>query len=636
MSHVIVGTAGHIDHGKTALVRALTGIDTDTLPEEQSRGVTIDIGFAYWKENVTVIDVPGHERFVKNMVTGVCTVDLALFVVAADDGAMPQTREHLGILNLLGVQRGIVALTKVDLVEPDWVELVEEDLRELFEGTFLEGAPIVPVSSVTGEGIEALRGRLESDIARVEARPDRGVFRLPVDRVFSLRGFGTVATGTVLSGAVRSRDELVLLPSGKSVRVRGVQTHGRDVDVAEVGARAAVNLAGVEADEVARGDFLAQPGYFDATYMVDARLQLLPDAPSVLRNRARVHLHLGPGEVLARAVLLEADVLKPGESQLVQFRLEGPGVAARGDRFVVRRYSPVQTLGGGVVLDSQPEKHRRLRDGVVEAVRQLEQEDPVRVLEARLRVAGLRARSGQQLAAEMGLSAAGVLGHLERLTESGEAVVFRASGGECYLHTALWDSLLGGIRSALREYHAEQPMRLGLARDELRGRVAGGPPPEVFARGVEALLEEGALRANGSLLGLADHTVRLTPEQEALRGLIAEALEGGGLTPPDLQELAARSGRAVQLVQDVVATMQAAGDVVRVDESVVLLPRSLEEAEGKLLDYLRTHGQIGVAEFRDLVGTTRKYAVPLLNYFDNRGLTRRDGDFRVLVEGASA
>ncbi|MDA0748094.1 MAG: selenocysteine-specific translation elongation factor, partial [bacterium] len=350
MTHVIVGTAGHIDHGKTSLVKALTGIDTDTLPEEQERGVTIDIGFAYWKDNVTIIDVPGHERFVKNMVTGVCSVDLVVFVVAADDGAMPQTREHLGILNLLGVRRGLVALTKADLVDEEWRELVAEDLRDLFAGTFLEGAPIVPVSSVTGEGIEELRVLLEEEIAQVEERPDRGVFRLPVDRVFSVQGFGTVVTGTVLSGRVRVRDEVVLQPADRKVRVRGVQIHGKDAEEAGVGTRAALNLADVDVAEVRRGDLLAQPGYFSSTFMVDARLQMLPDAPAPLKNRARVHLHLGPREVLARVILLESDQILPGESQRVQFRLEAPGVAARGDRYVIRRYSPVQTLGGGIVL----------------------------------------------------------------------------------------------------------------------------------------------------------------------------------------------------------------------------------------------------------------------------------------------
>ena len=630
MSHVIIGTAGHIDHGKTALVKALTGIDTDTLPEERSRGVTIDIGFAYWKDNVTVIDVPGHERFVKNMVTGVCTVDLALFVVAADDGAMPQTREHLGILNLLGVRRGIVALTKIDMVEAEWVELVTEDLRELLTGTFLEDAPIVPVSSITGEGIDDLRTLVETEIARVEARPDRGIFRLPVDRAFSVRGFGTVVTGTVLSGQVRPGDEVVVLPSDNHVRVRGVQIHGQDVEAAGVGARAAVNLSGVEVEEIERGDFLAQPGYFSATYMIDARLRLLPDAPVALENRARVHLHLGPGEVLARVILLEAEELLPGESQLVQFRLEAPGVAARGDRFVIRRYSPVHTLGGGIVLDAQPTKHRRFRDEVLQVLRDLEQDDPTRVLETRLKAAGFRLCSVQNLAAEMGISTAELKERLRPILKAGRAIGFGQTGRDYYLHVDCWQDLLGRIQDALAAFHKANPLRPGIPRNELRLQVAGKPPAEAYSQGVDHLLERGVLALGDSLLRLADHTIRLTPEQERVRDEVLDALRKGGATPPDLQELPAKVGEAPETVRAVVAAMQAMGNLARLDDALLFHPEALAEVEGKLTAYLKANGKIEVSAFRDLVGTTRKYAVPLLNHFDNRGVTVRERDVRVL------
>ena len=632
MSHVIIGTAGHIDHGKTALVKALTDIDTDTLPEERSRGVTIDIGFAYWKDNVTIIDVPGHERFVKNMVTGVCTIDLALFVVAADDGAMPQTREHLGILNLLGVQRGIVALTKIDLAEDDWVELVTEDLRELLQSTFLADAPIVPVSSVTGTGIEYLRELIEAEITQVEERPDRGIFRLPVDRVFSVQGFGTVVTGTVLSGRVCPRDEVVLLPAGEPVRVRGVQTHGRDVEIAEVGARAAINLSGIEVAQIQRGDILAQPGYFDTTYMLDARLYLLPNAPAALENRARVHLHLGPGEVLARVILLEAEELLPGDSQFVQFRLESPGVAARGDRFVIRRYSPVQTLGGGVVLDSRPTKHRRFQEAVLQTLRELEQDDPNRVLEVRLKTAGFRPRSAQDLAAEMGISTAELEERLRPILAAEKAVGLRQASRDYYIHADSWQDLLGRIQGALAAFHKANPLRPGIARDELRFQVEGGPDPEVYAQGVENLLDLGILKSSGSLLHLAGHAIQLTPEQERLRDDIQTLLQQGGTTPPDLQELSVKVASDPETVQAIVGAMQAMGDLIRLDEGVLLHPDAFTEVEQKLVDYLKTNGKIEVSTFRDLVGTTRKYALPLLSYFDKQGVTAREGDVRVLRE----
>lgn len=631
MSHVIIGTAGHIDHGKTALIKALTGIDTDTLPQEKDRGVTIDIGFAYWKDQVTIIDVPGHERFVKNMVTGVCSVDLALFVVAADDGAMPQTREHLGILNFLGVRRGVVALNKVDLVEPDWAELVVEDLRDLFKGTFLDGAPIVPVSAVTGEGIETLRTLLEEEIEKVETRPDGGVFRLPVDRVFSVRGFGTVVTGTVLSGQVRVKDVVMLQPADQAVRVRGVQVHGRGVETALVGHRAAINLADVEVDQVARGDLLAQQGYFSSTYMLDARLRLLKDAPASLKNRARVHLHLGPRDVLARVVLLEADELHPGESQLVQFRLEGRGVAARGDRFVIRRYSPVQTLGGGVVLDAQPVKHRRFREDTLERLRGSEVEDPTRVLGLRLKAAGFRADSARDLAAALGLSLSETNDRLQSLLDDGEAFGFRRAGEAVYVHMDSWQCLLKRITEALSTYHQANPLKAGVSHNELRPRVEGKPPAGFFEHAIDHLLSEKVLASVGPLLRLAEHRIRFSGDQGRIREEILDLLRAARAAPPDLNEIGVHLAQDAAEVHAVAAAMQAMGEIVRLDENLVFLPRTLEEIEQGLDGYLQRNREMSVSAFRDLVGTTRKYAVPLLNYFDNKGVTVRKGDVRVLA-----
>ncbi|MFT5366974.1 MAG: selenocysteine-specific elongation factor [Candidatus Latescibacterota bacterium] len=630
MPHVIIGTAGHIDHGKTALVRALTGIETDTLPEEQSRGVTIDIGFAYWKDDVTIIDVPGHERFVKNMVTGVCTVDLALFVVAADDGVMPQTREHLGILSLLGVSRGIVVLTKADLVEQEWLELVTEELGDLFEGTFLAGAPIMPVSSITGLGIDALRTLVEETIGEITERPDRGIFRLPVDRVFSVQGFGTVVTGTVISGSVKPKDEIELLPAGKTVRVRGVQTHSKDVGEAFVGARAALNLNGVEVHEVTRGDILAQAGYFKSTYMIDARLHLLPDAPSVVKNRTRVHLHLGPREVLARVILLEGDEMHPGESQLVQLRLEEAGVAARGDRFVIRRYSPVQTLGGGVVLDPQPVKHRRLKADVNAALQDLEHDDLTEILEARLKAAGLEPRTVNALAAEMGIADADIGARLKTLVAAGNVIAFTVSGRDYYAHQNCWAKLQEGIERGLAKFHQANALRQGARKEELRVLVDDRPAPEFFEYGVVYLIEQGTITSADSLLSLSSHTISLSPEQESIRGQILPLLQEGGTSPTDLKALPEALGQDAKVVQDVVAAMQAMGDLVRMDDTLLFHLDVIADVEEKLVAYLQSESEIDVARFRDLVGTTRKYAVPMLNYFDTKGTTIRQGDVRIL------
>ena len=632
MSHVIVGTAGHIDHGKTALVRALTGIETDTLPEEKARGVTIDIGFAYWRDNVTIIDVPGHERFVKNMVTGVCTVDIAVFVIAADDGPMPQTREHLGILNLLDVKRGVIALTKTDLVDPDWVELVTEEIRELVSGTFLAEAPIVPVSSETGDGIDALREILDSEIERVEARPDRGVFRLPIDRAFSVRGFGTVVTGTVISGSVKLKDEAVLLPSGQAVRVRGIQTHGEDVDQARVGARAAVNITGVEVDAVKRGDLLCEPGYFDTTYMIDVRLVALADAPTPIKNRSRVHLHLGPREVLARVVLMESDELAPGGSELAQLRLEEPGIAARGDRFVIRRYSPVVTLGGGVVLDASPRKHPRLRAEIIEGMRRLESDDPVAVLDARLRSQGWTSLSIVQIASDLAVSEDEAKSLVATLAENEGLQTFTSGGGTRYVHREAFKGLKEAILDTATRYHSENPLSGGLRRRELRDRLGKHSEDAVYEAAVDELLKQEELSGDGAVLRRTDHQIELSDVQARVREQILADLVNGGAAPPDIAELTSKHNDPS--VGDIVEAMRTIGDLIRLDDGLIFAPQTLADIESQMVTFLKDRGEMGVADFRDLVGTTRKYAVPLLNYFDGQGLTERQGDVRVLREGA--
>jgi selenocysteine-specific elongation factor len=628
VAHVIIGTAGHIDHGKTALVRALTGIETDTLPEEQARGVTIDIGFAYWRDNVTLIDVPGHERFVKNMVTGVCSVDLAIFVIAADDGPMPQTREHLGILNLLDVKRGVIALTKTDLVDPDWVELVSEEIRELVSSTFLEDAPIMPVSSETGEGIDALREIVDAEIERVEERPDQGVFRLPIDRAFSVRGFGTVVTGTVISGAVSTRDEVVLLPSRAEIRVRGIQTHGKDVESAHVGARAAINVAGVEVDDVSRGDLLCQPGYFDTTYMIDVRLFALPDLPLPIKNRTRVHLHLGPREVLARVVLLESDELSSGESQLAQLRLEEPGIAAKGDRFVIRRFSPVVTLGGGVVLDTSPHKHTRMKPDVISLLGLLEHDDPAEVLDARLQAAGWAAISLAQIASDLAMSEAEARDVVGGLMNDERVASFNSGGSDRFVSKERLVSIQQAVTTAAEAYHVSNPLSVGLRRRELRDRIFGHAEDAVYEAAVDALLTEGNLAAEGPLLRMAEHKVELTGEQVEIRDQILSDLVVGGAAPPDIAELL--SEHENDAINDIVEAMRSTGELVRLDDGLVFAPQALAEIEGKMVSFLKERGEMGVGDFRDLVGTTRKYAVPLLNYFDGLGLTERQGDVRVL------
>src|SRR5918999_1795344 len=375
MKQVVMGTAGHIDHGKTQLIKTLTGIDTDRLKEEKERGITIDLGFAHLRfaddTEVGVIDVPGHERFVRNMLAGVGGIDLVMLVIAADEGVMPQTREHLAICQLLRIKDGLVALTKTDLVDEDWLELVSEDTREFLKGTFLEGKPIVPVSAKTGQGIDDLRRGLQTLVARVPPKQLEGKFRLPVDRVFTIRGFGTVVTGTLFSGTIRVEDRIEIYPKGIEAKIRGIQVHNASVAEAVAGQRTAINLQGIDKVELGRGDVLGHPGEFASTFMLDAVLQHLADAPRPLRHRARVRLHLGTSEIMGRVMLLDRDELAPGEEAYVQFRLESPAVALPRDRYVIRSYSPVQTIGGGILLEVQPRKHRRYEEGLANHFRLL-------------------------------------------------------------------------------------------------------------------------------------------------------------------------------------------------------------------------------------------------------------------------
>jgi len=632
--HTVIGTAGHIDHGKTALIEALTGVNADRLKEEQARGITIDLGFVFMGDQITVIDVPGHERFIKNMVAGVSTIDLVLFVVAADDGVMPQTREHLDILKLLQVKRGIVALTKKDLVDEEWLELVREEVGDLVEGTFLQDAPVVPVSSVTREGVEELRAVIEEAVRGVQGKVDRGVFRMPVDRSFSMRGFGTVVTGTVLSGTAAAGDRVELLPAGKELRVRGVQQHGAEVDAVRVGDRGAVNLVPIEPEGVVRGDQLATPGYLRSSFMMDARLDLLASCPKPLENRTRVRLHIGTAEIMARIVLLDADRLAPGESGRVQLRLESPGAATRMDPFVIRRYSPARTIGGGIVLDGAPSKHRRFDAEVLETLSILEQETPEEVLLARLRTSPRAMKSVQQLTAESALAIETVREGLARLEAEGRIRTLSRDGEVLAFDGGRWDALEEDTENALQAFHERHPLRPGLNREELRETLGGRLDEILFDALLTHLREGGRIKMTEASLSTASHQIRFSPRQEALSRELEETLLKEAFAPSGEEDLARAMGAKRDEIRAVLDAMRSMGKIVRVDESMFFHPNVLDDARQRLVGHLREHGQVTIAEFRDLIGASRKYALPLMNYFDTLRVTERKGDVRVLREVA--
>ena len=628
MQHVVLATAGHIDHGKSELCRALTGIETDKLPEEKSRGITIDLGFAHLDladRRVAFIDVPGHERFVRNMLAGVGGIDLALLVVAADESVMPQTREHVQILELLQVERGVIALTKTDLVDDEMLELVRLEVQELVEGTFLETAPVEPVSSKTGAGLDRLRDVLAASVGAVAARDDTGPFRMHVDRAFSVRGFGSVATGTVWSGAASVGDELELVPGGKVGKVRGIQVHGADADRAAAGSRAALNLSGVELGELHRGCQLVPPGMFAPRSLIDVELRLLADSKP-LTELSRVHLHVGSMEVLARVKLLGLDgaPLEPGGRCYAQLRVEAPLLTWPGDRFIIRRYSPVTTIGGGVVLDLPQQKHRGAGERAARSLENFGALDGVARIEQLIEGAGSR-----------GLTVADLVERTGRLAEELDAqlaasdglVTVRSTPKRLFARGA-WQALGDRALAVLAEFHAREPLRDGMSREELRARV------KTEATSARQLIDElaasGKVRLLGDRVASAEHRVELDAAQTELSKTLEAAFRAGGLAPPSTKDVLKKVG-AGKTAEELLAVLVRQGRLVAVPGGMHYHAEVIEQLKRDLLAQAGEGAELTVARFKELSGTTRKHAIPLLEYLDTSRFTRRRGDVRVIV-----
>jgi len=628
LRHFILGTAGHIDHGKTALVKALTGVDTDRLPEEKARGLTIDLGFAHFGDQATIIDVPGHEKFVKNMVAGVSTIDLVLFVVAADDGIMPQTREHLDILDLLQIRRGIVVLTKKDLVDGEWLTLMQEDILRLMRGTFLEKSPIIAVSSLTGEGIADLKHTINTFLDALPPRMDRGVFWLPVDRAFTVKGFGTVVTGSVLSGETDVGSELEILPAQKKIRVRGLQRHGKAVNTVQTGDRAAINLLNVRIEEVGRGQVLTLPDYFSPSSRLNCRIRLLPSAPSPLRERTRVRLHLGTAEILARARPIGQKEIAPGKEGYVQLILEKPAAARRLDPLVLRRYSPPRTIGGGVVLEAPAAALRRRDPMAVEKLHTLENEDPAELLTAQLLMPGKHVVSLDQLAAGAGGRKEDVLKTISAL-QAAQSIF--AVGKRGYLHRLRLENLSANLLRLLEEFQRANPTRAGMRKAEL----AVSLPPLADAALLNFLLEhlkaQNIIKEQEAMVALASHEIRLTAQQEKLCAQVSETLYAEAFSTPGVAELAEKIGAPQKDIEEAINILITNREIVRVEENIFIHHRRLQEARQRLLAFLRANQEITVSQFKELIGNaSRKYAMPMLQYFDSLGATERRGDVRIL------
>jgi selenocysteine-specific elongation factor len=625
MRSLIVGTAGHIDHGKSALVKALTGTDPDRLKEEKERGITVDLGFAHLDlgggVTASFIDVPGHERFVRNMLAGAHGVDAVVLVIAADESVMPQTREHFHICRLLGVPRGLIALTKCDLAPPDLQALAELEARELAAGSFLEAAPVLRVSAQTGAGLAELRDALRALAGDVRDRPVDALLRLPVDRAFTMRGFGTVVTGTLVSGALETGQELELLPAGRRVRVRGLQVHGAPAPRVTAGSRAAVNLSGVEVSEVARGDVLAQPGTLRPTALLDVEIALLP-GQRALRNQARLRVHLASAEVLARLHVIGGGAVEAGRLGRGQLRLERPAVAGRGDRVILRSYSPATTIGGALVLDPLPPRRRR-RD----ALAVVAEADRRQAALAMIAESGVRGVEAGTLAARLTITRDELRALLEG--ETGVAAVGR---DPAFLSRKALDELGAATETLLARFHADHPLRPSMPREELRTRAFTGAPEGAFARVLADLEAAGRARALGDGVALARHEIRLSaPEQEARRALLAAGEAAGleGVEPPRL----AASGLPAAVLEGVARLLVTEGALRRVGDALVFAP-----ALDRLKDDLRRRhppgSRLDVGALKEMTGLSRKFVIPLLEYLDRERVTRRSGNDRVVLESA--
>lgn len=620
----VIGTAGHVDHGKSTLVRALTGIDPDRLAEEKAREMTIDLGFAWLTldgipDEVGVVDVPGHRDFIENMLAGVGGIDLALFVVAADEGVMPQTREHLAILDLLAIQGGIVALTKVDMIDdPDWLELVTLDVAEALQGTVLADAPLLPVSARTGQGLKELKQALSKRLQQVAPKEDRGRARLPIDRVFTLPGFGTIVTGTLIGGMFQVGEAIEVQPAGLKGRIRGLQSHKTKLEIARPGSRVAINLTSIEKDEIQRGDVIAAANVVKSTILCDVNYRHLPDAAAPLRHNTEVKLFVGAKELLARTRVLGAQQIDPGTEGWLQLVLREPAAIVRGDHFILRQPSPGATIGGGLILDPHPgRQHRRFRAEVMERLRTLTQGTPAELLlQTLLRLEPI---SAKKLLPQAGMEIAAATVALAELEQDG--LVTRLD--EQLVSTASCRRWLAQMVQHVAQHHQAYPLRLGMGREELRSRMKLSAV--VFNPLLRTAAAQQLLVEAGALLHLPDHTVQFTPTQQTQIDRLMAQFRQAGINSPSPKECQELVG------EDVYFALVELGELQPLNEGVVYAAAEYQTFIQMILDSLQQQGKINAAQLRDLFNTSRKYAIALLEHLDEKRITRREGDDRILV-----
>ena len=629
MKNIIVGTAGHIDHGKTTLIKALTGRNTDRWEEEQRRGITIDLGFTYFDlkngDRVGIIDVPGHEKFINNMVAGVVGMDLVLLVVAADEGIMPQTREHMDILGLLGIKKSILVINKCDLVDEEWLELVEEEIQEELEGTFLEGAPVVKVSAATGQGLDELTDTIQQLMSdEVVAKDTQTIPRLPIDRAFTLSGFGTIITGTLISGTITREDVLEMNPIGKECKIRNIQVHGQNQDKCYAGQRVAINLSNVKKKEIRRGCVLAPKNSMKNTDLLDVKLKVLEDSMRILTNHERLHLYTGTSEILCRAVLLDKEQIGPGEEGLVQLRLEEEIAVKRGDRFVVRFYSPMETIGGGIVLEPNPVRKKRFDAQAIEELKKKESGSLGDVMELQIKEHGDTMITLAELAKVMAHSVDELKEYLEELEESGTIFVFPMKKDTYLWHRDSEFAVRQKIEETLQKYHSEHPYRYGMKKAEIHNTFLKKIKPNIFDAYIERMTGENVYGRREEYLSLPGYEVPKDAMYLQTEKLIEDTFEKAGYDFVRFSEI--DFGKIPrQTAEDVVLMMIDEGKVLRINEEMFTMKHLMDEAKEKIQNHLKEENLITIAQVRDMFSTSRKSAKPILEYMDSIKVTKKTG-----------
>ena len=633
MKQIILGTAGHIDHGKTSLIKAVTGTNTDRLKEEQLRGITIELGFASLDlpsgRHLGIVDVPGHEKFVKNMVAGATGIDMVVMVIAADEGVMPQTREHMEICSLLGVEHGLVALTKIDMIDEEWLELVEEDIREFVAGTFLEDKAIVPVSSANGEGIDTFVAALDDLSGQIPERSSSNLFRLPVDRVFTMKGFGTVITGSLMSGKVKVGDNVMIYPSGIPSKVRGIQVHGESVEAAHSGMRTAINFQGLEKASIERGQVLSTANALLPSYMVDVSLHYLESNKKKIKNRSRVRLHTGTSEIMGNLILLEQEGLRPGEDTVAQIRLDVPVAVVRDDRFVLRSYSPVRTIGGGRVLNPVPEKHKRFRSEVVEGLNRLITDDLEDVIAYHVMAAGVRGVSFSALMIMTNLSEKPLDKYLQAML-SRKDVIQIDKDQRLFVHKAGFEGLQKDMAMHLQAYHDKNPLKTGMPKEELKSKLPVTVGTRAFTMALNQMTGDKIIAQEGDSVKLTTHKVSLGEDQTGMKKKISGIYLENGLQPPYFKEVVNTLDYDLSHAKDVLMILVAEGVLIKAKEDLYFHTEPMSGLKEKLIAYLQAHGEITTPQFKEMTQASRKYVIPLLEYFDANHVTLRVGDSRQL------